>query len=338
MNRDRGDRTWVHLTNGAALLAALVLGVVGGYDPTAAPRGPARVFDNAVSSARRVPLPAGGFAIADAAGALVPLRDYRRIVSTNILSDRLLMELCEPDRVLAVGPTSLKTAPGRWRFAGKPIVDGMGPLEAIIALKPDLVLMNVFGSDGRIDKLRAAGIAVFNLGQLHGLRTLIPTAEVVGELLGDGARGRQWGHDFIARIERVAAPLGDRPRLRAIYLAVYAGHIMGGSRGTSYHDVITHAGLVDAAAEAGYGDWPQYRAEQVVALDPDLIVTKEGMSQAVCTQPGLERLRACSDQSSSGARLVTLPEAIIEDPGAGMLEAAERLFELAYPQLSRTPR
>ena len=317
-----------HGANGAALTCALVLAVLGGYDP--APRRPdaAPALSDSIASAQRQPLPGGGFGIADAAGHLLPLRDYRRIVSTNILSDRLLLELCEPDRLLAVGPHSASAA-GRWRFAGKQVVDGMGPLEAIVALKPDLVLMNVFGSDGRIDKLRGAGIEVFNLGQLHGLSTLIPTAEVVGELLGDAQRGRQFAHQFQSRIDKVAAPLGARPRLRGIYLAVIAGHIIGGSQGTSYHDVLTHAGLVDAAAQAGYHDWPQFRAEQVVALDPDVVVTKDGMTEAICTQPGLERLRAC--QRAGGARVLTLPEAILEDPGVGMLEAAERLFELAYP-------
>jgi iron complex transport system substrate-binding protein len=324
-------RLAVHLANGGALAAALLLGLLGGYDPSARREAaPAPAFTNVVSSAQPVPLPGGGFGIADAAGHLVPLRDYRRIVSTSILSDRLLMDLAEPDRVLGVGRTSVKTAPGRWRFAGKPVVDGMGPLESIIALKPDLVLINVFGADGRIDMLRAAGIEVFNLGQLHGLATLLPTAEVIGALLGDPGRGRQWAHDFQARIERVAAPLGNRPRLRAVYLSVYAGHILGGTRGTSYHDVITHAGLIDAAAEAGFHDWPQFRAEQVVALDPDVIITKDGMSEAVCSAPGLEALRACGKGPRAG-RVVTMPDELIEDPGAGMLDATERLFDRAYP-------
>jgi iron complex transport system substrate-binding protein len=324
------QRRRVHLANGAALLGAMLLGLAGGYDPSARRQAETPTFTNAVSSARPQRLPDGSWAIADAAGHLVPLRDYRRIASTSILSDRLLMDLAEPDRVLAVGRTSVKAAPGRWRFAGKPVIDGMGPIEAIIALKPDLVLMNVFGADGRIEKLRGAGIEVFNLGELHGLSTLLPTAEVIGALLGDPARGRQWGHDFKSRMARVAAPLGDRPRLRAVYLAVYAGHILGGSRGTSYHDVLTHAGLIDAAAEAGFHDWPQFRAEQVAALDPDVIVTKDGMPEAVCTAPGLERLRACGQGARAG-RLLTLPDEFLEDPGAGMLDAAERLFDLAYP-------
>ena len=45
----------------------------------------------------RVPLAGGGFGVADASGYLVPLRDYRRIVSTNLvywkdLPDALLVD------------------------------------------------------------------------------------------------------------------------------------------------------------------------------------------------------------------------------------------------------
>jgi iron complex transport system substrate-binding protein len=321
------SRAPVHVANAAALALALGLGIAGGYDPAPRAGGQVQAVTSIVSTVQPQPLPGGGLGMADASGQLVPLRPYRRIVSTNMLSDRLLLELAEPDRVLAVGTGSALNSPVRWRFAGKPVIDGMGPLEAIIALKPDLVLMNVFGSDGRTDKLRAAGIQVFNLGQLHGLATLLPTAEVVGALLGDQERGRRFAHTFAERMARVAAPLGGRPRLRAVYLAVIAGHIIGGSRGTSYHDVLTNAGLIDAAATAGYNDWPAYRAEQVVAIDPDVVVTKDGMAEAVCSHPGLEQLRACGRDR----RILTLPEAILEDPGVGMLDAAEQLFELAYP-------
>ena len=317
------------LRNGGALLLALALALAGGIDRR--PRDP-RMTDTAplVASVKRVPYPGGGQGIVDGSGRIIPLRPYRRVVSTSLLSDRLLVDLAEPDRILAVSSTSVDKSPWRWRFAGKPAVDGMGPLEPIIALKPDLVLMNIFGGEGRAEKLRDAGIQVFNLGQLRGVRTLLPTAEVVGELLGDGERGRRYAHNFRQRLQRVALPLGDRPRRRALYLAVTGGAMLGGTVGTSYHDVLVHAGLIDVAADR-YVDWVQYRAEQIAALDPELLVTKDGMVESVCAHPGLDGLGACRDPAR---RIVTLPAGLLDEPGVAILDAAELLFEKAYPELS----
>ena len=320
--------------NGAALLGALALAMWGGLEQRSGGDSfPRPKSELAVTAVRRVPLPDGGQGIVDASGHVVPLRAYRRIISTNLLSDRLLADLCEPERILAFGVDSARHSPWRWRFSGKPTVDGFGRIEPIIALRPDLVLMNVFGNDGRIERLLDAGIEVFNLGELRGLKTFLPTAEVVGELLGDGERGRRYAAAFRARLERVAAPLGARQRRGALYLWAMAGNLYGGTRETNYHDVLVHAGLIDVAA-ARYSGWPQYRAEQIIALDPELVVTKDGLAEVVCGHPGLRQLSACHTRG----RVVTLPDHLIEEPGAAMLDAAELLFEKAYPDLASRGR
>ena len=115
-----------------------------------------------------------------------------------------------------------RQSPWRWRFQGKPSVDGFGPLEAIIALRPDLVLINVFGSDARLEKLREAGITMFDLGELRGLSTLLPMAEIIGELLGDGERGRRFADSFQQRFAPGGRPAGQSPAAQ--------GDLPGGDR------------------------------------------------------------------------------------------------------------
>jgi iron complex transport system substrate-binding protein len=322
------------LVNGAALMGAVTLAIWGGLERrSGGSRGAGARAELTVTAVRRAHLPDGSQGVIDAGGHVVPLRPYRRIVSTNLLSDRLLADLAEPERILAFSVGSARQSPWPWRFSGKPAVDGFGRLEPIVALRPDLVLMNVFGTDGRIERLLEAGIEVFNLGEMRGLKTFLPTAEVIGELLGDGERGRRYARAFSARLKRVALPLGDRPRRRALYLWALGGNIYGGTRDTNFHDVLTHAGLIDVAADR-YSGWPQYRAEQIVALDPELVVTKDGLEDAVCGHPGLRQLPACH----APHRIVTVPGNLIEEPGAAMLDAAELLFGRAYPDLALRDR
>jgi iron complex transport system substrate-binding protein len=124
----------------------------------------------------------------------------------------------------------------------------------------------------------------------------------------------------------VAADLPRAERKRALYLAIYAGKLYGGTRGTSYHDVLTAAGLMDIAAER-YSGWPQYDPEQLLQLDPPLIVTETGMGSQLCNDVWLRRLSVCT---GSRSQLVEISNSLIGDPGLRMLDAAEALHDRVY--------
>ena len=126
----------------------------------------------------------------------MPLRRYTRIVSTNLVTDRLLLELAEPDRILAFSRAAAERPQDGYRYAGKLVVDGFGPVEALIALRPDLVLTNSFGTPGRSAKLRSAGIEVFDLGELRGVSSLVSAAKTLAELLGQPERGQNFARSF----------------------------------------------------------------------------------------------------------------------------------------------
>jgi iron complex transport system substrate-binding protein len=195
----------------------------------------------------------------------------------------------------------------------------------MVALQPDLVLTNSFGSPGSAERLRSAGIEVFDLGELRGKRSLSYVALGLGELLGVPERAQRLVQDFTNRLRRVSADLGTRMPIRAMYLSTLGPDLQGGTRGTSYHDILVAAGLVDVAA-TNYRDWPAYAAEQVLALAPEIIVTRQGFAAGICKYPGMDHAPPCRGQG----RIVELPGELLDEPGLAMLEAAETLYELVY--------
>jgi iron complex transport system substrate-binding protein len=316
--------TRTSLINAAALAAALAAAFTVARrpdrpGPTASPPS--------LTATRRAPiaLPGGGFALPDTAGHLVPLRRYQRIVSTTLLTDRLLVALCEPDRVLAFSGAGGRSSPWSYQYAGKPTVEDLTALEPLVSLKPDLVLLSGFGAPGRVGKVRAAGIEVFDFGEMRGRATLGPIAESLAILLGAPERGLRFAEGFERRLRNVAATLGNRRPHTAIYLATIGPALYGGTVGTSYHDVLVGAGLVDAAA-ASFRDWPAYSAEQIIALAPQHLVTKIGMAATLCRYPGLDHLPACRVP----AGVIELPPGLLDEPGPAMLDAAELLFSKVY--------
>ena len=273
----------------------------------------------------RIALADGTWAVADAWGHPVPLRPYARIVSTNLLTDRLLVELCEPTRILAVSRAARERKRDGFRYQGMGLVDGFGPVEGIVALKPDLVLTNSFGSPGSAERMRSAGIEVFNLGELHGEASLSYVALSLGELLGAPERAQHLLHDFSRRMRKVAAHRAPDQAKRALFLSILGPDLQGGTAGTSYHDILVAAGLVDIAASR-YRGWPAYSAEAVLAMAPEIVVTRENHTARICAYPGMDLLPPCRGQG----RIVELPGDLLDEPGLAMLEAAEELFARVY--------
>lgn len=255
--------------------------------------------------------------VPDARGKTFPARDYRRIVSASTTSDRILLDLVEPDRVLALSEHGAQHSSQRHRYAGRRTVHSLDELETILSWGPDLVIASGWGDPRRVARLEEAGIPVFDLGQQRGLASLLEQVRTVTRLLAVPERGEAYARALEARMARVACDGGRRPT--ALYVAPWGGSLFGGTRPSSFHDVLTAAGLEDVAARAWSG-FPQYTAEDLLRLDPEVVVTREGLAAVLCERPGLAALRACRE-----GRVIELPGGLVEDPGPAMLEAAELL-------------
>ena len=278
--------------NLVAMAAALVLSMLSSWAAPLASGAQVERVRGERRGLRMVKLD-GVEALLDAGGHPVPRRDYRRIVAGSTVADELVVTLCEPDRIAGFTQYSVQSAPHPFRFLGRPTHDGLRSVEQVVALRPDLVVTHGLGHAQSIARLREQGIAVFDMGEMRGLRTLTGNIHELAWLLGDEARGDAFVRRFTRRMAAVARGLAQERRKSALYVAVYGDKLYGGTRGTSYHDVMSAAGLVDVAA-ARYHDWPAYTAEDLLALDPEWIVTSAGMGELLCRRPGLERLRACS--------------------------------------------
>jgi iron complex transport system substrate-binding protein len=314
--------------NLAALVIALVVAAVGTlqFTRSSASSHAAPALESTGGIARVV-LDDGRQAVRDAQGTAIPLGNYTRIISLGLESDALLAELCERDRLAGVsiyhrGTTAL-------RLAGLPRFAGLDDLESVITLAPDLVLVSSSADQlDRLARLRQSGLTVCNLGPQRGVASLVPNARLIGVLIGADARAERFVATFTQRLANVDASLPpDRVRRRALYLGVYSREIYCGTVGSSYHDVLTAAGLIDVAAEQHSG-WPKLSLEDVIALNPEVIVLSVGSATALRALPGIEALQAVTD-----GHLLILDDGLLEDPGPGLLDAAEALFRLAYPSM-----
>ena len=316
----------------ALLCLALSAGLALSRD-VSAERVAARKAPMLVASAKVIQK-GGASGIRDATGHFVPLASYRRIASTSGVSDSVLLALAEPERIVAVTRYSVDNSPIAYRYAGKPTIEDLVKIEDILSLKPDLVLVNNLGNEGRIERLREAGLTVFDLGEMRGLKTLLPNIVTIGTLLGRPEAGAQLAQRFERRLRNIASDIPEAKRPLAIYASIYGDSMYGASTGTSHHDVLIAAGLRDKAATV-YKDWPRYTPEMMLALDPDVIVTQEGMRALMCGHTSLKQLRACGPSG----KLVEVNGRLLDDPSLTIMDAAEAVYEAVHlaPSQPSTP-
>lgn len=315
--------------NATGVVVAVALGLVGlGLAGEEKPIVPA-VSSIPDTSLPLVELPNGEKGLRDESGVVIPLRAYRRVVSASTISDALLLEFAAPEQIVAFTQYSGENEVFGYRYSGKPQVDALKNMEGLLALQPDLLLVSTLSSGARLERLRETGLTVFSLGEMRGVESYLRNARAISGLLGRPALGEMYAESTLARLQSIARHLPDEERKTAIQLTYYGTKIYGSGSQTSYTDVMRYAGLVDAAATK-YTGWPAWTPEQVLELDPDVVITRTGMGQQLCTQATLSHLRACQADTLGRSGIVELPDALINDPGPGMLLSAERIFAAVY--------
>lgn len=222
--------------------------------------------------------------VTDDRGVAVTLtQPPRRIVTILPSLGEIVCELGACDRLVGVDdyadwPASVRTLPR---------VGGVDPnLERIVALKPDLVLVNA--TSRAIPQLQELGIPVFGV-DLRTFADLHRTLLNVGTLLQVPGAPLVWDH-----IERSIAGAARRlpPTVRgtSVYFEVSNGPYAA-SASSHIGELLSALGVANIVP-ARLGSVPKLNPEFVVRADPQVIIVAAGAVQPIAQRPGWSRIRA----------------------------------------------
>ncbi|HEY9035115.1 MAG TPA: ABC transporter substrate-binding protein [Pseudomonadales bacterium] len=193
----------------------------------------------------------------------------QRVVSLNLCTDLLILELLPRHRIMAV--TELAVDPvysvAAGRAQGLPIVDQ--DLESILSFKPDLVLATGFSDPYTVQRLGDMGVPVVQLEiptTVDGTSVFIMA---VAEALGESAAGARLNQQFRARWQQLGEQAAQRTPQRV--LLYRPGGVTMGS-GTLEDTVLQQAGLINVAADMGLQQWAQLSLESVLQARPDVLL------------------------------------------------------------------
>jgi len=314
--------------NGAALLLALFLSAWGSLrQASESSHGQTLVLTEVLESR----LQEGR--LLDARGVEVEVGPYERIVSLNTIADHLLLDLVEPDRLVGITRYTKSGHADSWRFGDRVTVGRSEDLEEVLGLQPDLVVVSAFSDEAYMARLRERGIAVFDLGDMRGVDSTLEDIRLLGVLLELEERAETLIRSFRRELEALEKRGEARGRPWGLYLNIVADSFFGGTRSSSYADMLHYGGVQDLAEAHGYVEWPRYNPEQILEMNPDLLVTQSGMGEVICAHSTLARLAACSDSGT----ILELRGDYQLDPGRGLVRAASQIQSMLDSMASSSP-
>ena len=208
--------------------------------------------------------------------------------------------------------------------------NGFSPnVEAIVALKPDLVLVDESG--GIAETLAGLGLTVY-AGTAQTYEQVFDTFEVVGELLNLEDEAASLSNKVKGEVDAVAALVADAPIPTVFYELDATPYSVGPD---SYIGTLINKAGGRTIVEAGMDDFPLLDPEFVVAADPDVIVLGDapfGESAATLKErPGWEGLRAL--ETGRVAELTPEQVDIVNRSGPRVAEAVRLFAQIFHPDL-----
>ncbi len=230
-----------------------------------------------------------------------------RIVSQTLLSDEVLLEICQRDRLRAITRTARDPRYSHVVSEAASFADHVADnTEHILGLRPDLVFVASYSTPETVAQLEKAGAPVLQLHHFDSIEAIRTNIRVIGFAVGRETEAAA----LIARMDRaINDAVGTRETTKRPRVVAWSEGSVP-ARGTIVDDVVRIAGGVNLPAAEGLEGWPRLSAEKVAQWSPDIILTDAAPGQEQTARDGLMRhpaIRVLVEQGKT--RIVTVPSA-----------------------------
>ncbi len=206
-------------------------------------------------------------------------------------------------------------------------------LEAIVALKPDLVVGERKVHERLAEKFKSAGVPLLVL-DLDDIDDVYAAIGRLADLSGTKATGDRVVSDMKARVSAVAEKIGklsdaDKP---VVFYEVWDEPLMTAGPATVIGQVIVAAGGRNCFADVTQ-DYPPVSSEQLVSRNPAFILSAITHAAKVdpaelVKRPGWEAIDAVKNR-----KIFTLDDDVVSRPGPRLAELVEMVAAILHPDL-----
>ena len=268
--------------------------------------------------------------LTDGLGRLVVLDEAaQRVVSLAPSNTETLFAVGAGDRV--VGRDEFSDYPAE-AASIESVGGSMGEysVEAIVALKPDLVLAAEINSPELVKQLEDLGLTVYYLANPKTIEEMYVNLEIVAQLTGeDSTKLTDSLKARVAAVDEKIMPLSARPSVFYEIDATDPAKPYTYGPGTFGDLLITRAGGFNIGSELT-DPYPQISLEQIVVSNPMVILLGDSMwgvtPESVVARPGWETIEAVKFN-----RIFPIDDNLISRPGPRLVDGLEQLAKLLHP-------
>jgi iron complex transport system substrate-binding protein len=255
-----------------------------------------------------------------------------RIISLIPSNTEILFELGLGEEV--VGVTDFDNYPEE--AASKEKIGGMEfNVEKIISLNPDLVLAHestaVSAKEG-LDQLRDSGINVFVIRDTQKIKEVYTIIENIGKLTGKTKEADQLVSSMKDDLQELKAKAEEVEEKKKVYVEVApAPDIYSTGDNTFINEMLE---LINAEnAFKGQEGWIAVNQEEVIAANPDVIITTYGYYNDKSKAQVMERAGWEGINAVKNEHVYDVHSDLVTRTGPRLVEGVEEIAKSVYPEI-----
>ena len=197
----------------------------------------------------------------------------QRIITASIGHDEMTLALVPRERLVGVGSVTKNATYSNVASLVQEIAEVSRDPETIIARAPDVIVTSPFFPAEAIGALSKIGIPVVQTELKHDPEARINGILFMGYIYGEEERAFEFAAEVRDRYDSLVAATGAlEPRPRVLALTQYSDNLWVAGGNSTEGGVITAAGGINAAEEAGIEDNQTTSLEGVIAMAPEVII------------------------------------------------------------------
>ncbi|WP_252311772.1 ABC transporter substrate-binding protein [Sinobaca sp. H24] len=210
-------------------------------------------------------------------------------------------------------------------------------VETVLSLEPDLILTDssaVQNSEEGLNQLEEAGAEILVVNDATSFEETYNTINMIGQATGTEEEASsivETMEEDVASIEETASAISEEDR-KTVWVEVDAPPNIFTTGQNTFMDEMLDIIQADNAAAEEEG-WVPYTEEDVVALNPDVIVTTYGFRVENSTENILNRDGWSDVPAVESEEVHDLDSDLVSRPGPRLTDGLQQMAEVVYPDV-----
>ncbi len=208
-------------------------------------------------------------------------------------------------------------------------------VEMVLSLQPDIALVTDYHNETHPDILKQfeeAGIKVIVVGETSSFEEVYKNIEMIGKATGTEEKANEMITDMKDRLTAIKQQAAEITEKKKVWVEVSPSpDIFTTGKNTFMHEMLESIQAINAAEDQE--GWVKLTEEEIVQLNPDVIITTYGYyvenpSEQVLARKGWQDVLAIKNE-----QVFDVDNDTVTRPGPRLIEGVETLAKLIYPEV-----